>query len=101
MCGGLHRRPSRRRALHASGIVTGVTMREEFDQVTGLSRRVIIEDQEGKLQPRVSIKVPGSGDVPEGEVGAGETRGRYMLPVGAHLLVADGTDVHQGDIIAK
>jgi DNA-directed RNA polymerase subunit beta' len=82
-------------------IVDGVTIREEFDEVTGLSRRVIIEDQEGKLQPRVSIKVPGSGDVPEGEVGAGETRGRYMLPVGAHLLVADGADVHQGDIIAK
>jgi len=82
-------------------IVDGVTIREEFDEVTGLSRRVIIEDQEGKLQPRVSIKVPGSGDVPEGEVGAGETRGRYMLPVGAHLLVADGAEVHQGDIIAK
>jgi DNA-directed RNA polymerase subunit beta' len=82
-------------------IVDGVTIREEFDEVTGLSRRVIIEDQEGKLQPRVSIKVAGAGDVPEGEVGAGETRGRYMLPVGAHLLVADGADVHQGDIISK
>src|SRR6266403_941800 len=34
-------------------IVDGVTIREEFDEVTGLSRRVIIEDQEGKLQPRV------------------------------------------------
>ena len=31
----------------------------------------------------------------------GETRGRYMLPVGAYLLVPDGADVHQGDIIAK
>src|ERR1700675_4045000 len=39
-------------------IVDGVTIREEFDEVTGLSRRVIIEDQEGKLQPRVTIKVP-------------------------------------------
>jgi len=81
-------------------IVDGVTIREEFDEVTGLSRRVIIEDQEGKLQPRVSIKVPGVESI-EGEVGAGETRGRYMLPVGAHLLVADGAEVHQGDIIAK
>jgi DNA-directed RNA polymerase subunit beta' len=81
-------------------IVDGVTIREEFDEVTGLSRRVIIEDQEGKLQPRVTIKVPGVESI-EGEVGAGETRGRYMLPVGAHLLVADGAEVHQGDIIAK
>ena len=31
----------------------------------------------------------------------GETRGRYMLPVRAHLMVADGADVHQGDMIAK
>ena len=37
-------------------IVDGVTIREEFDEVTGLARRVIIEDQEGKLQPRVSVK---------------------------------------------
>ena len=31
----------------------------------------------------------------------GETRGRYMLPVGAYLLVARQADVHAGDIIAK
>src|SRR5499426_3753702 len=84
-------------------IVDGVTIREEFDEVTGLARRVIIEDQEGKLQPRVSVKAPtgaGGDNTPDAE-SVGETRGRYMLPVGAHLLVADGTEVHQGDIIAK
>jgi DNA-directed RNA polymerase subunit beta' len=84
-------------------IVDGVTIREEFDEVTGLARRVIIEDQEGKLQPRVSVKAPtaaGGDNTPDAEA-VGETRGRYMLPVGAHLLVADGTEVHQGDIIAK
>src|SRR2546426_430992 len=83
-------------------IVDGVTIREEFDEVTGLSRRVIIEDQEGKLQPRVSIKAPGVGDSPDAIAETiGETRGRYMLPVGAHLLVPDGSEVHQGDIISK
>src|SRR6266487_215783 len=83
-------------------IVDGVTIREEFDEVTGLSRRVIIEDQEGKLQPRVSIKAPGVGDTPDAVAESiGETRGRYMLPVGAHLLVPDGSEVHQGDIISK
>src|SRR5207244_7723215 len=56
-------------------IVDGVTIREEFDEVTGLSRRVIIEDQEGKLQPRVSIKAPGVGDTPDAVAEAiGETR---------------------------
>ena len=74
-----------------------------IDEVTGLARRVIIEDQEGKLQPRVSVKEaarePVAGAVPDDALG--ETRGRYMLPVGAHLLVADGQEVFQGDIIAK
>ena len=62
---------------------------------------MIIEDQEGKLQPRVSVKAPTGGDNSPDSESAGETRGRYMLPVGAHLLVADGAEVHQGDIISK
>jgi DNA-directed RNA polymerase subunit beta' len=71
-------------------IVEGVTVHEEFDEVTGLARRVIIEDQEGKLQPRVSIKDS-----------SGTTLAQNLLPVGAHLLVPDGGDVYAGDIIAK
>jgi DNA-directed RNA polymerase subunit beta' len=82
-------------------VVDGVTIREEFDEVTGLARRVIIEDQEGKLQPRVSVKAPTDGGNSPDSESAGETRGRYMLPVGAHLLVANGVEVHQGDIISK
>ncbi len=39
-------------------IVDDVTIREQIDEVTGLAQRVIIEDQEGKLQPRVSVKAP-------------------------------------------
>jgi DNA-directed RNA polymerase subunit beta' len=46
------------------------------------------------------VKAPGTGD--GGDTDAlGETRGRYMLPVGAHLLVQDGQEVFQGDTIAK
>ncbi|HLC43492.1 MAG TPA: DNA-directed RNA polymerase subunit beta', partial [Methylomirabilota bacterium] len=71
-------------------IVEGVTVREEIDEVTGLARKVIIEDQEGKLQPRVSIKD-----------GKGNTIARNLLPVGAHLLVPDESEVYAGDIIAK
>ncbi len=81
-------------------IVDDVTIREQIDEVTGLAQRVIIEDQEGRLQPRVSVKAP-TGEVPSTEDALGETRGRYMLPVGAHLLVTDGAEVFQGDIIAK
>jgi len=83
-------------------IVDDVTLRDQIDEVTGLVERVIIEDQENKLQPRVSVKASaGSGEAPSAEDALGETRGRYMLPVGAHLLVVDGADVFQGDIIAK
>ncbi len=71
-------------------IVEGVTVHEEFDEVTGLARKVIIEDQEGKLQPRVSIKDA-----------SGTTLAQNPLPVGAHILVPDGGDVFAGDIIAK
>jgi len=67
-----------------------VTVKEEIDEVTGLARKVIIEDTEGRLQPRVSIRD-----------GSGETVGRYLLPVGAHLLIPDDTAVFAGDIIAK
>jgi DNA-directed RNA polymerase subunit beta' len=83
-------------------IVDDVTIREQIDEVTGLAQRVIIEDQEGKLQPRVSVKAPvGDTLTPSAEDALGETRGRYMLPVGAHLLVTDGAEVFQGDILAK
>ena len=36
-------------------IVEGVTVLEEFDEVTGLARKVIIEDAKGRLQPGVII----------------------------------------------
>src|SRR5881396_826414 len=73
-------------------IVEGVTVREEFDEVTGLARKVIIEDAEGRLQPGVIINSPET---------IGSDRHRYPLPVGANLSVADGTDVFAADIIAK
>ncbi len=90
--------------------VPGPTVREEIDEVTGLAQRVVIEDQEGKLQPRVVVLPPGVTDSASAraEAGAGgpddnygEMRGRYLLPVGAHVLPTDGSEVHQGDVIAK
>ncbi len=76
--------------LHYRDIVDGVTVHEEIDEVTGLARKVIIEDAEGKLQPRVSIKDD-----------RGQTAGKYLLPVKAHLFIPDETLVSAGDVIAK
>ena len=75
-------------------IVEGVTVREEFDEVTGLARKVVIEDPESKLQPGIVIRSTDAGNA------SGE-RHRYPLPVGANLAVADGGDVFVGDVIAK
>jgi len=72
-------------------IIDGITVREEFDEVTGLARKVIIEDPEGRLQPGVVIKAPGEEATPH----------RYALPVGANINVPDGADVFAADIIAK
>jgi DNA-directed RNA polymerase subunit beta' len=78
-------------------IIEGVTVREEFDEVTGLARKVVIEDAEGKLQPGVIIRSAG-----EGQATAEATeRHRYALPVGANLAVPDGAEVFVGDVIAK
>ena len=75
-------------------IVEGVTVGEEFDEVTGLARKVVIEDPEGRLQPGIIIRS-------EGQTEAAGERHRYPLPVGANLSVTDGAEVYAADIIAK
>jgi DNA-directed RNA polymerase subunit beta' len=79
-------------------ILEGVTMQEQLDEVTGLSRKVIIETKDPDVRPRISIKdekgktlkLPGT-----------EAEARYFLPVGANIFVAEGDRVEPGDVIAK
>jgi DNA-directed RNA polymerase subunit beta' len=80
-------------------IVEGVTMKEEFDEVTGLSRKVIIEHSGATLRPRVSIKDEGGKTAKVS--GGSNTVARYLLPVGAHIFVEKGAAVHPGDVLAK
>jgi DNA-directed RNA polymerase subunit beta' len=71
-------------------IVEGGTMREQVDEFTGLSSKVIIESKDPDLRPRVSIK------------GAENTTiARALLPVGANLAVIEGQEVAAGDVLAK
>jgi DNA-directed RNA polymerase subunit beta' len=77
------------------------TMKEEVDEVTGLSRKVITEHK-GELRP--AIEIVGS----DGKVLKIQHEGkkqpqpaRYLLPVGANIAVLDRTQVSAGDIIAK
>lgn len=71
-------------------IVEGLTMQEDFDEITGLSTKVIISHRDEKKQPRVSIKDD-----------KGETVRRYILPAGANINVHEGDKVNAGDVIVK
>ncbi|HEB71847.1 MAG TPA: DNA-directed RNA polymerase subunit beta', partial [Nitrospirae bacterium] len=71
-------------------IVENLTMREEFDDTTGHSEKVILDHREEKRQPRISVKDAQN-----------KTIGRYLLPAGAHLAVVEGDAVKAGDVIAK
>jgi DNA-directed RNA polymerase subunit beta' len=66
----------------------GVTLNEEVDEVTGLSRLVVADSPDEKRQPTILIK------------GASGTK-RYLMPSRAHLMLQDGDEVSPGDILAK
>ena len=79
-------------------IEEGVTMQEQFDNVTGLSHKVIIESKASDKRPKILI-TDGKGNVLKIE---GSNRvARYMLPVGANLVLTDGESVKAGDTLAK
>jgi DNA-directed RNA polymerase subunit beta' len=79
-------------------ILEGGTMQEMVDEVTGLSRKVIIESKQPDLRPRISIKdehgrtrkLPNT-----------TTEARYLLPIGANIVVTEGEKVVAGDVITK
>jgi DNA-directed RNA polymerase subunit beta' len=77
-------------------IVEGVTVHEEVDEVTGLSRLIIVDSPDEKKQPTVEIRAVDS----QGHATAKITR-RYHMPVHAHLMVSDGEQVYAGDVLAK
>jgi DNA-directed RNA polymerase subunit beta' len=66
----------------------GITLNEEVDEVTGLSRLVVSDAPDEKRQPAILIK------------GAKGNK-RYLMPSRAHLMMQDGDEVFPGDILAK
>ncbi|HSR53661.1 MAG TPA: DNA-directed RNA polymerase subunit beta' [Acidobacteriota bacterium] len=76
--------------VHFKDIVEGVTMKEEVDEVTGLSRKVIIESPDEKRQPQIQIKDK-----------KGKVQKSYLIPSRAHLMVDNGDEVHPGGNLAK
>ena len=79
-------------------ISEGKTMQEQLDEVTGLSRKVIVEFKGGDLRPRVSIKDSKGKTAKLASTGSAA---RYFLSVGVNLVVSEGDQVLAGDIVAK
>jgi DNA-directed RNA polymerase subunit beta' len=79
-------------------IIEGKTMQEQVDEVTGLSRKIIVEFKGGDLRPRVSIKDDKgkTAKLPDSNAVA-----RYLLSVGVNLVASEGDQVKAGDILAK
>ncbi|MEK6604940.1 MAG: DNA-directed RNA polymerase subunit beta', partial [Nitrospirota bacterium] len=79
-------------------ITEGVTMKEELDEVTGLSRKVITDHPGATYRPRISIKDAAGKTAKTASTNA---VARYLLPVGAHIFVEKGQAMHAGDVLAK
>jgi DNA-directed RNA polymerase subunit beta' len=79
-------------------IVEGTTVKEEVDETTGLSHKVII-DYPANMRPRISIKdLKGKATLKLPSTGS---LARYLLPSGSHVLVDKGDEVKPGDVLAK
>ena len=64
--------------IHFKDLIEGVTVREEVDEVTGLSHLVVIDSPDEKRQPRIEIRDEKN-----------KVLKSYQMPVRANLLVAD------------
>ena len=71
-------------------IIENVTFREELDESTGLRQRVVIEQREKTLHPKIYIVSD-----------SGKSLANYSIPTGAHLKIHDGDKVEAGEILAK
>ncbi|HPC84953.1 MAG TPA: DNA-directed RNA polymerase subunit beta' [Smithellaceae bacterium] len=79
-------------------IIEGKTMQEQVDEVTGLSRKVIVEFKSGDFRPRVSIK---DSKGKTAKLTGSNAAARYFLSVGVNIVVSEGDEVRAGDILAK
>jgi DNA-directed RNA polymerase subunit beta' len=79
-------------------IIEGKTMQEQVDEVTGLSRKIIVEFKGGDLRPRVSIK---DNKGKTAKLADSNSVARYLLSVGVNIVVSEGDEVRAGDILAK
>ena len=71
-------------------IIEGMTVHEAVDEVTGLSRLIIVDSPDEKKQPTIEVRGKD-----------GKVDKKYHMPSHAHLMVSDGDTVDAGDVLAK
>ena len=71
-------------------LVSDVTYHEEVDEVTGLSRKIVVDSPDEKKQPLIEVRDK-----------AGKVTRKYHMPSHAHLMVEDGESVFAGEVLAK
>ena len=74
---------------HFHAIEEGITYREEADEQTGHREKVIIDSKDKTKNPSISVHA------------TSRKLKNYSVPVGAHLMVDEGTKIHSGQILAK
>ena len=79
-------------------IEEGVSVSEQVDPVTGFATKVIIKSKSSDQKPTIAIVDKDGKNI---LVPGRNTPVSYTIPVGAHLLVADGDMIQAGDMIAK
>jgi len=85
-------------AVQYGDIIEGVTMQEQLDDITGLSRRTIIESKDNDTRPRLII---GTHTGESETAGVSENGARYFLPIGTNIAVHPGDVMEAGDVIAR
>jgi len=71
-------------------IIENVTFRVESDEQTGYHDKVVIESRQKAKNPSINL-MNSTGDVMR----------TYDIPVGAHIIVENGTKIKAGDILVK
>jgi DNA-directed RNA polymerase subunit beta' len=82
-------------------LVDGLSVREEADEATGISNRVVADwrasPRGADLRPAIAVIGPDGGYM---KIASGGDA-RYLLPVGAILSVSDGDDARPGEVLAR
>jgi DNA-directed RNA polymerase subunit beta' len=71
-------------------LISDVTFHEEVDEVTGLSRKIVVDSPDEKKQPTIEIRDK-----------AGKVTRKYNMPSHAHLMIEDSDAVYAGQVLAK